>query len=114
MHDPPFPQPPSSRSFSRHLYGDLSPQHHFPLGTPGFERFNMTERPSGLNRNPTAPPVMANGHFASAEQGDTAAYEHGVQVIDENKEFKYDHIISFWALALQLPMRPAACAFAEY
>ncbi|KAJ5226232.1 hypothetical protein N7468_007457 [Penicillium chermesinum] len=47
----------------------------------------MAERPSGLNRNPTAPPVMANGHFATADQGDAAAYEHGVQVIDENKEF---------------------------
>lgn len=50
----------------------------------------MTERPSGLGRTPTAPPVMANGHFATvADQGDAASYEHGVQVIDEDKEFKY-------------------------
>lgn len=51
----------------------------------------MSERPSGLGRNPTAPPVMANGHFATI--GDNAeaaaAYEHGVQVIDGDKEFKY-------------------------
>ena len=50
----------------------------------------MSERPSGLGRTPTAPPVMANGHFATvADQGDAASYEHGVQVIDEDKEFKY-------------------------
>lgn len=50
----------------------------------------MTERPSGLGRTPTAPPIMANGHFATvSDQGDAASYEHGVQVIDEDKEFKY-------------------------
>lgn len=49
----------------------------------------MTERPSGLGRNPTAPPVMGNGHFATiGADVDAASYEHGVQVIDENKEFK--------------------------
>ncbi|KAJ5578159.1 uncharacterized protein N7459_007123 [Penicillium hispanicum] len=48
----------------------------------------MAERPSGLGRNPTAPPVMGNGHFATiGDHTDLAAYEHGVQVIDENKEF---------------------------
>lgn len=31
-----------------------------------------------------------NGHLASVgSASDKAAYEHGVQVIDENKEFKY-------------------------
>lgn len=55
----------------------------------------MTERPSGLGRSPTAPPIMANGHFAAVgDQSDPAAYEHGVQVIDENKEFKYGHFPS--------------------
>jgi hypothetical protein len=50
----------------------------------------MTERPSGLGRTPTAPPIMANGHFATvADQGDAASYEHGVQAIDGDKEFKY-------------------------
>ncbi|OQD78518.1 hypothetical protein PENDEC_c001G07093 [Penicillium decumbens] len=48
----------------------------------------MSERPSGLGRNPTAPPIMANGHFSTVgDNGDSASYEHGVQVIDENKEF---------------------------
>jgi hypothetical protein len=50
-------------------------------------------RPSGLERSPTAPSVLSNGHFASiGGDGDTASYEHGVQVIDENKEFKYGHL----------------------
>jgi hypothetical protein len=32
---------------------------------------------------------MANGHFATVgDDGDLTSYEHGVQVIDENKEFK--------------------------
>jgi len=32
----------------------------------------------------------SNGHLASVgSASDKAAYEHGVQVIDENKEFKY-------------------------
>lgn len=32
----------------------------------------------------------SNGHLASVgTASDKAAYEHGVQVIDENKEFKY-------------------------
>lgn len=31
-----------------------------------------------------------NGHFATVgSANDKTAYEHGVQVIDENKEFKY-------------------------
>jgi hypothetical protein len=37
----------------------------------------------------TAPEKMAvNGHFASAGQNGTANFEHGIQVIDEDKEFK--------------------------
>ncbi|CAG8291176.1 unnamed protein product [Penicillium salamii] len=49
----------------------------------------MTERrPSGLERSPTAPSVLSNGHFASVgAEGDAALYEHGVQVIDGDKEF---------------------------
>lgn len=54
----------------------------------------MTERrPSGLERSPTAPSVLSNGHFASVgAEGDAASYEHGVQVIDGDKEFKYAHL----------------------
>ncbi|OJJ49844.1 hypothetical protein ASPZODRAFT_128382 [Penicilliopsis zonata CBS 506.65] len=50
----------------------------------------MSARPSTATRTPTAPAVMAtNGHFASIgeQQSDKAAYEHGVQVVDESKEF---------------------------
>jgi hypothetical protein len=37
----------------------------------------------------TAPDKMAvNGHFASAGQNGRANFEHGIQVIDEDKEFK--------------------------
>ncbi|GAT28409.1 ribose/galactose isomerase [Aspergillus luchuensis] len=34
--------------------------------------------------------MATNGHFAAIGNGssDKTAYEHGVQVIDENKEFK--------------------------
>lgn len=38
----------------------------------------------------SSPSVVMNGHFAAV--GDKATpeqYENGVQVIDENKEFKY-------------------------
>lgn len=54
-------------------------------------------RPSGLERSPTAPPILSNGHFASfGAEGDAVSYEHGVQVIDENKEFKYGHFHLLW------------------
>ncbi|EKV06783.1 Protein sey1 [Penicillium digitatum] len=48
----------------------------------------IERRPSGLERSPTAPPILSNGHFASVgAECDSASYEHGVQVIDGNKEF---------------------------
>lgn len=54
----------------------------------------MSERPSGLGRTPTAPPIMANGHFATiGDNSDVTSYEHGVQVIDGDKEFKYDTML---------------------
>ncbi|QVM12795.1 Dynamin-like GTPase that mediates homotypic ER fusion [Coccidioides posadasii str. Silveira] len=31
--------------------------------------------------------MVSNGHFASAEDDPVASYEHGVQVVDEDKEF---------------------------
>jgi hypothetical protein len=48
-------------------------------------------RPSNINRAMTAPPesMAVNGHFASMGQNGTANFENGVQVIDEEKEFKY-------------------------
>ena len=43
-----------------------------------------------MSRALTAPDKMAiNGHFASAGQNGSANFENGVQVIDEDKEFKY-------------------------
>jgi hypothetical protein len=43
-----------------------------------------------VNRSLTAPDKMnMNGHFASAGQNGKADFEHGIQVIDEDKEFKY-------------------------
>ena len=42
------------------------------------------------NRSLTAPDKMnVNGHFASAGQNGKADFEHGIQIIDEDKEFKY-------------------------
>jgi len=46
-------------------------------------------RPSNI-KHPSAPSLLMNGHFAPVGAGDNApeAYEHGIQVIDEDKEFK--------------------------
>lgn len=42
-----------------------------------------------VNRSVTAPETMSvNGHFASVGENGSANFEHGVQVIDEDKEFK--------------------------
>jgi hypothetical protein len=50
----------------------------------------MTLRPRAGSRSQTAPSKMAvNGHFSSVGDTGVADYEHGVQVIDEEKEFKY-------------------------
>jgi len=48
-------------------------------------------RPSAASRFPTAPSIMTmNGHFAGVGDAPTKEqYEHGIQVIDEEKEFKY-------------------------
>ena len=47
-------------------------------------------RPSANNRHPTAPSVMlVNGHSAGGGEPTTKEqYDHGIQVVDENKEFK--------------------------
>jgi len=50
----------------------------------------LSSRPSMTLRSATAPEKMAvNGHFASQGQNGHANFEHGVQLIDEDKEFKY-------------------------
>ena len=43
-----------------------------------------------VSRSLTAPDKMGvNGHFASVGQNGKADFEHGIQIIDEDKEFKY-------------------------
>lgn len=53
---------------------------------------------------------MANGHFAAVgDHNDMASYEHGVQVVDENKEFKYalqSHLPASVANVSSLPTSP--------
>ncbi|KAI9836214.1 MAG: Dynamin-like GTPase that mediates homotypic ER fusion [Sarea resinae] len=50
---------------------------------------NGNHRPSVPNRYPTAPSVLSvNAHFASVGEAPTREqYEHGIQVINEDKEF---------------------------
>ena len=45
-------------------------------------------RPSTV-KHPSAPSLMMNSHFASVgEAASKEQYEHGIQVIDEEKAFK--------------------------
>ena len=59
------------------------------VASPTRER--KERRPSNNIRHPTAPSVMSvNGHFANMGENPTKEqYEHGIQVINENQEFKY-------------------------
>jgi hypothetical protein len=50
---------------------------------------NTHGRPSDVKRAFTAPDKMSiNGHMASVGQNGHANFENGVQVVDEEKEFK--------------------------
>lgn len=62
-----------------------------PLSPVSSRANGSSSRPSNVNRAMTAPPesMAVNGHFASVGQNGTANFENGVQVIDEDKEFKY-------------------------
>lgn len=52
-------------------------------------KVNGNGRPSNV-KHPSAPSLMMNAHFASVgEDASKEAYEHGIQVIDEDKDFKY-------------------------
>ena len=65
------------------MASDLNPQ---SPATPA----SAAARRISVARSYTAPDKMAvNGHFASVGQNGTANFEHGVQVIDEDKEYKY-------------------------
>ena len=50
-------------------------------------------RPPATARQSTAPSVLTvNGHFAGVGEASTKSqYEHGIQVIDENQNFKCVH-----------------------
>ena len=50
-------------------------------------------RPPATARQSTAPSVLTvNGHFAGVGETPTKSkYEHGIQVIDENQNFKCVH-----------------------
>ncbi|CAL3967035.1 unnamed protein product [Diplocarpon coronariae] len=56
-------------------------------------------RPSAASRFPTAPSIMTmNGHFAAVGDAPTKEqYEHGVQIIDEDKDFN-PHLNSYLQL----------------
>jgi hypothetical protein len=52
-------------------------------------KVNGQQRPSNV-KHPSAPSLMMNAHFVGVgENADKQAYEHGIQVIDEDKVFKY-------------------------
>ena len=60
----------------------------------------MSQRPRAGSRSQTAPSKMAvNGHFSSVGDAGGADYEHGVQVVDEEKEFKYSPPVIFEPLS---------------
>lgn len=62
----------------------------------------MADGPHAVSSDTTAPSVGTNGHFASiGDHNDPAAYEHGVQVIDEDKQFK--SVFFFCRLSVQKP-----------
>jgi hypothetical protein len=64
------------------MASDLDPQSPQTPASAAARRISVA-------RAHTAPDKMAvNGHFASAGQNGSANFEHGVQVIDEDKEFK--------------------------
>jgi hypothetical protein len=68
--------------------------------SPSRER--RESRPPNSTRHPTAPSIMSvNGHFANmGEKPTKEQYDHGIQVINENQEFKY---------GLPAQLRPSHC-----
>lgn len=58
------------------------------------QRAEGPRRPSNT-RHGTAPPKIMNGNFANIGEKPTAEnYEHGIQVINEDQEFKYELLSS--------------------
>jgi hypothetical protein len=53
------------------------------------DSLKVNGRPANV-KHPSAPALMNNAHFAAVgQEASNEAYEHGIQVIDEDKEFKY-------------------------
>ena len=60
------------------------------LAPPQSPRSSTSPNRPLQNRAYTAPDKMAtNGHFASVGQNGHANFDNGVQVVDEDKQFKY-------------------------
>ena len=65
-------------------------QHEIVMAAMSPSESPAVARRTTMSRALTAPDKMAiNGHFASVGQNGSADFENGVQVIDEEKEFKY-------------------------
>lgn len=59
---------------------------------------NGQSRPSNIKHH-TSPSLMMNSHFAGVgDNADKQSYEHGIQVIDEDKMFKYVVVPDTWCL----------------
>lgn len=59
---------------------------------------NGQSRPSNIKHH-TSPSLMMNSHFAGVgDNAEKQSYEHGIQVIDEDKMFKYVIIPDAWSL----------------
>jgi protein SEY1 len=61
------------------------------MSSPRDTNGHSSRKPSISSRRPSAPHIMTmNGHFASVGDAPTKQqFEQGIQVIDEDKEFKY-------------------------
>ncbi|KAF4556738.1 Protein SEY1 [Elsinoe fawcettii] len=55
------------------------------------------KRPTSPIRSPTAPPIMSslNGHFSSVGAADPTAFQNGIQVIDEDKNFNSEQLPAY-------------------
>lgn len=74
--------------FSRHqLSSSLCREEACPSMADSL-KVNGAGRPANI-KHPSAPSLMMNAHFASVgEDASREEYEHGIQVIDEDKLFK--------------------------
>ncbi|MCJ1234150.1 Dynamin-like GTPase that mediates homotypic ER fusion [Varicellaria rhodocarpa] len=80
------------------------------------QRNGTDQRPQPSNRHPTAPSVMTvNGHFANiGEKPTREQYEHGLQIIDENQEFKYASSLNSYTAGMNADHRTYSQNLNEY